>query len=176
VALLRRVVFSLIAIGLVDLVLLVIIASQIGFWPTAGIAFAASVIGGWLVKRQVGGIWREWREAGREGRAPRAGIEDGVVVMAAAVAMLLPGLITDVIGLVLLVPPVRRRLGAWLAPKLKVMVRTSTIDLGSFDRFGRMVAAPRESSIRPATRRDEIQDAEIIDAEIIEDVRRPSRA
>ena len=170
-SLLRRVVFSLIGIAVVDLVLLVIIASSIGFWPTAGIAFAASVIGGWLVKRQVGGIWREWREAGQEGRAPRAGLADGVVVLGAAVAMLLPGLITDLVGFVLLVPPVRRRLGAWLEPRLKVMVRTSTIDLGSFDRYGRMVAAPRQSSVRPASRRDEI-----VDAEIVEDVRRPSRA
>jgi UPF0716 family protein affecting phage T7 exclusion len=95
---------------------------------------------------------------------------------------MLPGLITDLAGAVVLLPPVRRRVAAWLGKRLGGAVRISSFDLGGFDvgRLGGVFGeglggSPRmRAPSRPASRPP--RDREIVDAEIIEDVRRPSRA
>ncbi|MEA2389476.1 MAG: protein FxsA, partial [Thermoleophilaceae bacterium] len=53
-------------------------------------------------------VWRRFNEAIRAGRVPHGEVIDGVLVIFGGAFLITPGFITDVIGLLLLIPPSRR--------------------------------------------------------------------
>ena len=74
--------------------------------------------GAFLVRRQGRAVLASARQALRAGRVPAAEAFDGVCLVAAGIALLLPGFLTDVAGFLLLAPPLRRALFALLALRL----------------------------------------------------------
>jgi UPF0716 protein FxsA len=72
------------------------------------LVLATSALGGWLLRREGARTWRRFLSAAQQGRAPGAEVSNGVVGLSAAVLLVIPGFLTDVLGLALLVPPVRR--------------------------------------------------------------------
>ena len=99
----------LFAVGLlVELWLLLQIGEQIGFWPTVGMAAGTAVLGAALAKHEGRRVLAGWREAMAAGRAPEEGITSGVLVLVGAALLIAPGVLTDVVGLLLLFPPTRR--------------------------------------------------------------------
>ena len=77
---------------------------------------AISLCGAWLVKRQGVGTLARMRAELDDGRIPTGPMTDGGLLAAAGFLLLVPGFVTDVFGLALLVPPVRARRAAWLGP------------------------------------------------------------
>ncbi len=97
----------LIVAPLVELYVVLRVGASIGALNTIALLVAVGVIGSWLVKRQglaVAGRMRQQLEAGGD---PSRQLVDGFLVLAAGVLLVLPGFVSDVIGLLLLVPPVR---------------------------------------------------------------------
>lgn len=88
----------------VDLVLLLRIGSWLGFWPTVALSIAMGILGGWLAKREGLRVLRAWRRALEELRAPDQGIIDGVLVIAGGALLIAPGVLTDIIGFLFLIP------------------------------------------------------------------------
>lgn len=97
----------LIAIPLFEIALLVQVGRSIGFWPTIGLILAAAIGGGALIRRQGLGTLQRMMEAASDGTLPVASLLDGMLLIVAGVLLVVPGLITDAFGLVLLLPPVR---------------------------------------------------------------------
>lgn len=99
--------------------LLAFVAGQIGLWPTVGLVITTSLVGLVLLVTQGQRSWRSLIAALREGRMPSRELADTTLVLIGGIVLLLPGLLTDVLGLALLVPPtrvlIRRLLGAMLA-------------------------------------------------------------
>lgn len=91
----------------VDLVLLLRVGSWLGFWPTVALTLAMGALGAWLTKREGLRVWRAWTRALAELRTPEQGIIDGVLVIAGGALLMAPGVLTDVIGFVFLIPPTR---------------------------------------------------------------------
>ncbi|MFO7177481.1 MAG: FxsA family protein [Pseudomonadota bacterium] len=91
-----------------ELWLLVRLGSWLGIGGVLALVLVSAVGGAWLAKRQGVRVVRSWQRALSEGRAPDEGLTSGVLVLAGAVLLLTPGLISDVLGLVLLFPPSRR--------------------------------------------------------------------
>ena len=98
-------------VGLVELTVIVVVAQAIGVIPTMALLVAVSVFGAWLVKRQGLGLWRRAQMGVQAGRSPADDAIDGAVVLAAGTLLVVPGFVTDLVGLVLLAPPVRRLVG-----------------------------------------------------------------
>ncbi len=101
-----------IGVPLLELYLLLWLATLIGFWPTLGIAVLTGAVGSTLAKREGLKVWREWRAAMDELRPPAYGVIEALLVLVGGVLLITPGVITDLAGLLLLVPPVRRRVAA----------------------------------------------------------------
>jgi UPF0716 protein FxsA len=101
---------------LVEIALFVLVGGWIGLWATLGLV-VASAIGGALLLRSLG---RRAVEDLRRG--PGRGIAPGDLALKAlaGVLLVLPGFLTDTLGLLLLVPPLRRMLVASLAARVKV--------------------------------------------------------
>jgi UPF0716 protein FxsA len=66
-----------------------------------------SVVGGSLVKREGMSVWRRLQEQLGRGELPGREVLDGMLVLTAGALLLAPGFVTDALGLLLLLPPVR---------------------------------------------------------------------
>lgn len=98
------------AAPLIELALLIKVGQSIGVWPTVGIV-VVTAIGGAMVIRGLGlkVVTRAMADVA-ERRSPLTPVLDHGLLFLAGVLLILPGLTGDVLGLVLLVPPVRRLL------------------------------------------------------------------
>jgi UPF0716 protein FxsA len=126
-----------VVVPFVDLLLLLRIGALIGFWPTVASTVAIGVLGAWLAKREGLRVVRAWRDAMTELRAPSEGVIDGVLVIAGGALLITPGVITDLIGFVLLVPFTRRQVAKlvrrWVDRKI---ARSELTVMSSFEVFG----------------------------------------
>ena len=119
--LLLVVVFLLVPI--VELYVLIQVGSAIGALDTVGLLLLVSLVGAWIVKHQGAGAWRRIRDELAMGQLPGASLVDGALIFAAGVLLLVPGFVTDVLGLLLLVPPVRHLTRALLGRRFGARVQ-----------------------------------------------------
>ncbi|WP_166350452.1 FxsA family protein [Phytoactinopolyspora limicola] len=118
--------------GVLEIVVFVAIGQAIGFGLAIILALATSVIGLWLMRRAGFNAWRSLRAAAadaarvadantrnplapQDGPTPQERIADAGVTLLAGTVLVFPGFITDAAALLLLVPPVRRKVGRRLA-------------------------------------------------------------
>jgi len=83
------------------------VAHVIGGWETIGLLIVMSVLGTWLVKREGARAWGAFQLAMREGRVPAKETADGALVILGGALLLTPGFLTDVVGILCLLPPTR---------------------------------------------------------------------
>jgi UPF0716 protein FxsA len=96
-----------------------------------------SVVGAWLAKREGVGVLRRVQTALIEGRVPTAEVTDGALVLFAGALMLTPGFLTDLLALVLLVPPsravVRRAMLQWFRKRASARASFEVVDAESWE-------------------------------------------
>jgi UPF0716 protein FxsA len=97
----------LVVLPVAEVSAIVWVAHQIGVLPMLAALFGVSIVGGILAKRVGLEMWRRFRATLAAGDIPSGEVFDGALVLLAAAILLAPGFITDVIGLLLLVPAVR---------------------------------------------------------------------
>lgn len=103
-----------IAVPIAELFTFVRVSGAIGFWNSLGLIVLISLLGAALVKREGLKVWRRFTQQVQAGQVPSREIADGVCLLAAGALMLTPGLLTDVVGLLLLAPPSRAIARRWL--------------------------------------------------------------
>jgi len=106
-------------VTLLETYLLYVFGATLGAWWTLGLILFTALLGAFLTKREGLKIWRAWKDALGEGRMPEEGILSGVLVLVGAVLLVTPGVLTDVTGIVLLLPPTRRWVVKHLRPYLE---------------------------------------------------------
>lgn len=116
---LRNLLLAVILVLLLELGLLVWMVHVIGWGTTVGIGLVMTVLGGAIAKRERQRVWRAWQAARASGQPPAADAVDPMLVLASGALLMFPGFLTDVVGLLLLVPPLRRAFGRWLWPHLQ---------------------------------------------------------
>jgi UPF0716 protein FxsA len=80
------------AIGVLDMIVLLIVT-----WP----------VGSWALRSQGRAAWRRLMGAVAEGRPPAKEVVDGALVLVGGALLIIPGFITDVLGAAMLLPPTR---------------------------------------------------------------------
>lgn len=93
-----------------ELYVLLRVGQWIGVGETIGLLVLVSVVGAWLVKREGIGVLRRAQARLQEGSVPGRELVDGVLVLFAGALLLTPGFLTDIAGVLLLLPPVRAAL------------------------------------------------------------------
>ena len=96
-----------IVVPILELMLIIQVGQAVGAWNTVILIVVDSLVGAWLVKHQGLGLLRKSKDRLRNGEMPSDEIFSGVAVLFAGALMLTPGFLTDVIGLFLLIPPIR---------------------------------------------------------------------
>jgi UPF0716 protein FxsA len=96
-----------VVVPIVELYVLVSVAGVIGLLPALAALLAVSFLGVWLVKREGLSVLRRMQESLNRGEIPAAEMVDGGLLVAAGTMCVVPGFVTDALGLLLIVPPVR---------------------------------------------------------------------
>jgi UPF0716 protein FxsA len=96
-----------IVVPLAELYVILKVGDAIGVLPTIALLAADSVLGSLLLRAQGRAVWRRFNEALAAGRMPHREVMDGVLVIFGGAFLITPGFLTDIVGLVLLVPPTR---------------------------------------------------------------------
>jgi len=97
----------LVVLPVAEIALLVAVGQLIGLVPTLLLILVSSLVGGWLLRREGTRAWRSFRDALGARTPPGNAATDGLLVLVGGILMVLPGFITDVVGLVLVLPPTR---------------------------------------------------------------------
>jgi UPF0716 protein FxsA len=109
-----------IAVPIAELAVIIQVGQAIGVWWTIGLLIADSLIGSWLMRHQGRTAWRRFNEAVAGGRVPAREVLDGALVIFGGALLLTPGFLTDILGLILLIPPSRAIVRKILARRLTV--------------------------------------------------------
>lgn len=102
-----RLLILFITIPILELVIFVMLGSKLGFPLTLLIILTTAVIGAYLSKSQGLRALRRYQEAVASGKLPHREILEGLIILVAGVLLMTPGFLTDTIGFLLLVPPLR---------------------------------------------------------------------
>lgn len=132
---LAKLFFIFTVIPLVELLVLIPLGQQIGVWPTIGIVVVTAAIGAWLGKRQGMDAWRRIKEDLATGRLPADSILDGLFVLVASTLLITPGVLSDMAGILLLLPFGRRPFKAWAKRQFTNMLQNpnvTVIDVAHF--------------------------------------------
>lgn len=127
----------LLLIPLAEIATFVAVGSRIGVLATVGLSIATSLLGGLLMRRQGFGILARLQRESENGGSPGRELAHGAMVLLAGVLLLIPGFLTDALGLLLFVPPVREL--AWRSIRSRVTVVTDF----NFAAYGRRRADDR---------------------------------
>ena len=96
-----------IVVPIVELYLIIQVGQLIGVVPTLLLLVADAVLGSLLLRHQGRGVWQRFNLALQERRFPGREVADGLMIAIGGTLLLTPGFITDVFGLILLIPPTR---------------------------------------------------------------------
>jgi UPF0716 protein FxsA len=96
-----------IVVPIVELALLIQVGELIGVWWTIALLIADSILGALLMRSQGRATWRRFNVTLQSGRPPAREVLDGVLVIFGGALLLTPGFISDILGLLLLLPPTR---------------------------------------------------------------------
>jgi UPF0716 protein FxsA len=96
-----------IVVPIAELALLIQVGQLIGVWWTILLLIADAILGSWLLRSQGRAAWRRFNAALGGGRIPHREVVDGVLIIFGGALLLTPGFISDVFGLLFLIPPTR---------------------------------------------------------------------
>jgi UPF0716 protein FxsA len=96
-----------IVVPIAELYVIVQVGQLIGLWPTLALLLADAVLGSLLLKQQGRSAWRRFNDALAQRRFPGKEVADGVLIVIGGTLLLTPGFLTDIVGLLLLIPPTR---------------------------------------------------------------------
>jgi len=108
-----------IAVPIAELFVIIQVGEAIGVWWTIGLLIADSILGSWLMRHQGRSAWRRFNETVGAGRVPAREVLDGALVIFGGALLLTPGFLTDILGLILLIPPSRAVVRRILARRLQ---------------------------------------------------------
>ena len=109
-------VFLILFVGapLVELYVLIQVGSEIGALPTIALSIFTALLGSVLVRQQGFSVLFRAQQMMANGEAPAFEMLEGAMLLLVGLALLLPGFITDAVGFLLLIPPLRRAVILWI--------------------------------------------------------------
>jgi UPF0716 family protein affecting phage T7 exclusion len=137
-----RWILLLLLLPVLELYVLLRLGEAIGALYTMGILLVGAFAGVWLAKSEGLRVLRRWREAMEDGRVPEEGLTDGFLVLLGGGLLLLPGVVSDGLGVILLLPPMRRWIARRIRRGVEAKMKEGSIHVVSLDLGG--ATRPRE--------------------------------
>jgi len=96
-----------IVVPIIELFVIIQVGGAIGVLPTIGLLLLDSIVGSVLMRSQGRAVWRNFQAATAAGKVPAREVLDGALVIFGGALLLTPGFVTDLLGVLLLLPPTR---------------------------------------------------------------------
>ena len=144
-----------------EMAALIALGKWVGILPTIFIVLGGGVVGVWLAKWQGLRTAMKARNRLATGALPAVEMTDGLFITLAAVLFMIPGLLTDLLGLALLFPPTRSLL------RHAVLARVSRRTVLGGMLFGQREPRPGAATAPP--RGDQIIDARVIETRVVDE-------
>ena len=119
---------------LIELYLLFKISGYIGAFNTVFLVFATGALGAWLARSQGFAAWFRIQQEMNQGLFPAESLLDGLLILFAGAVLITPGVITDIAGFLILIPPVRSLIREWVKKRLRYMSETGSVTISGFIR------------------------------------------
>jgi UPF0716 protein FxsA len=144
VALLLVLIFIVLPVA--EIYVIIKVGEAIGVLPTIALLILDGFLGAALLRHQGRAAWRRFNDALAAGKVPAREVFDGAMVILGGAFLISPGFITDVIGLLLLIPP-SRALFRGLVSRIAVgraafVVRTARWGSRTHDRYRQRSPGP----------------------------------
>jgi UPF0716 protein FxsA len=95
---------AFIVVPIVEIYVIIQVGQVIGAAWTILLLIADSIFGSWLIKHEGRRAWQALTVALQSGRMPAKELADGALILIGGTLMLSPGFVTDVFGIVLILP------------------------------------------------------------------------
>ncbi|HVW46467.1 MAG TPA: FxsA family protein [Solirubrobacterales bacterium] len=96
-----------IVVPIAELFVIIQVGEWIGVWPTLLLLLLDAIVGSWLLKHEGRAAWRRFNEALAERRIPAKEVADGFLVILGGALLIAPGFLSDIVGVLLLIPVTR---------------------------------------------------------------------
>ena len=119
-----RLLILFIVVPLVELAVLLKLHDVMGLGSTIMLVLFTGFLGAWLARQQGFSALNKIQQTLAARKAPGIEIIEGVLVLLAGAVLITPGLLTDLVGFSLLIPPVRRLVAKYLAQRFQNKAKT----------------------------------------------------
>ena len=157
-------------VPLAELYLLMTIGGLMGAGPTIALVAGTGLAGAWLARREGRRTLASYQESLAKGQMPEDGILSGLLVFGGGVLLITPGVLTDVFGLSMMIPPLRRAVARMLQGRLQKRIESGEVQvLSSGGSFG-FTAGSGGSPFGPGfgAQQGQVVDVEVVDSEVVE--------
>jgi UPF0716 protein FxsA len=166
----RRIFFAIltlfIVVPIVELTLLLLLGSYTAWWVPLAMVLVTGIVGSLLAHSQGWRTMKTIRSQLSSGRIPADSLMDGAMILAAGIMLLTPGLISDAVGISLLLPPIRRLYKHWLIGWFAGRFHVRTM----LSHFGSGRADDDDDLPMRSTRRTT---GDVVDSYVVKEERRP---
>jgi UPF0716 protein FxsA len=125
-----------IVVPIAELYVIIQVGGLIGVGPTLLLLLLDAILGSWLLKHEGRSAWRRFNQALAERRLPAKEVADGFLIILGGALLIAPGFITDVFGILFLLPPTRavarRILRRWTVGRVAVVGFPAGAAMGGF--------------------------------------------
>lgn len=111
---LARLILLFTIVPFVELTILFRLARWISWGPTIAIVLLTGVLGAGLARQEGLKVLQRIQRDLEAGQAPTVPLVEGALILVAGLLLVTPGVLTDLCGFALLIPPLRRRVRRWL--------------------------------------------------------------
>lgn len=126
----RLLFLAFLLVPLIEIACFIVIGNAIGLWPTLLGVLVTAVAGSLLLRYQGISIINDIRATMGRGELPARALADAMMIGFAGILLITPGYFTDLLGILLLIPPVRTALYAWLRSRVRVVATTTSSTYG----------------------------------------------
>lgn len=116
-------------IPFLELYILIEIGQYLGALSTIALVVLTGFLGACLARHQGLSTLNRVRGAFDRGEIPTHDLLDGLLILVAGVVLITPGLLTDGVGMLLLIPQTRNRFKYWLQQKLTEWIQKNRVDI-----------------------------------------------
>ena len=149
-------------VPLVELYLLVAVGRVLGPAATIGLVLVTGAVGAWFARLEGARVIRRWQEAIAQQQIPKDGVIDGFLIFIGGLMLITPGILTDIAGLSMVMPPTRRVIAGFVRGWVERQIAAGRVQ----------VYAPGYNG--PAGRPQEVIEVEGEVVEVVEVVAKPN--
>ena len=155
-----------IGLPVLEIWLLIEVGGSIGLLWTLAVCVVTGVVGAWLARTQGGQVLRRVQSRIARGEVPARDLVDGLMILVAGVMLMTPGFLSDAVGVLLLLPPVRALVRRWGLRMLEQRAQATAQARNFYFHSSGFGEAPPEQDRKPQPDRQPQPEVEFLPPEI----------